>query len=167
MQYNDLTENVMFVRRTVHDFIIGLLWLWVCVSAHIVPGHCLCMQRSLLSHPPPHFFCIGFLFLSFHISSPLFPFCLLMSCHFSFCVLICFFLLSHHFILSHLVFSLRIWSHLVLTIASCSYFVSSLLFFCLISYVLSPCLIFLIYCFSNFVSLLCFSLLPLYWTNHS
>lgn len=38
MQYSDLTEDVMFVRWTVHDFIIGLLWLCLCVVCTLSQG---------------------------------------------------------------------------------------------------------------------------------
>ncbi len=107
----------MFVRWTVHDFIIGLLWLCVCVC---VGTHC---PRALSIHAKisslsPHFFCIFFsvlsLFLYFFYSeldTPLFL---------SYCVLMfLFFFLSFH--LSHLVFSHLISSCLISSLFLYSY----------------------------------------------
>ncbi len=143
MQFNYMTENIMFVRWTVHDFIIALLWLCVCVcvcvcvcacmcvSVHIVPGHCLYMQRSL----SPNLFYICFFVLSLF----LYVF-LLWACHSSFLIILCtyVFILFSSFHVSHLVFYILI---------------SSVLFsFCLIFSPLCPFLSFCLYSTYHFVS---------------
>lgn len=131
MQYNDLTENVMFVRWTVHDFIIGLLWLCVCVCLHTLsqgtvytcrdphPSHPISLHHTFLYR---FFFC---LVLSCHLSF-LFVFSRLVTSLFLSYFVFIFYFSCYHFISSHLVLSL---------ISSCH--ISSYLFsYCLISFVL-------------------------------
>ncbi len=121
----------------------------MCVSVHIVPGHCLYMQRSL----SPHFFCICFSVLSLF----LYVF-LLWACHSSFLILLC----THVFILLIIpcVSScfLLIWfylvsSHPLLNIHISSCFISSVIFsFCLMFSPLCPFFSFCLYSSYHFVS---------------
>lgn len=135
MQYNDLTENVMFVRWTVHDFIIGLLWLCVCVCLHTLSqGTVYTCRDPHPSHPISlhHTFLYRFFFLSCLVSPPLFSFCLLSSCHFSFLILFCIhlllLLLSFHFVSSCLI-SYLIVSYLIISFLLLSHFICSFLIF--------------------------------------
>ncbi len=121
----------MFVRWTVHDFIIGLLWLCVCVC---VGTHC---PRALSIHAKisslsPHFFCI--FFLSCHFScifstlslTLLFSYLTVYSCfYFSSYHSICLILFSSHLISSCLISSLFLYSYLFLFHLICSFLILS------------------------------------------
>jgi len=127
----------MFVRWTVHDFIIALLWLCVCVCVCVCVRACVCRYTSSqgtvytckdLSHQT---FSI-FVFLSCHFScmffyselvTPLFlSYCVLMflfSSHHSMCLI----LFSSHLISSCLISSSFLYSYLI-----CSFLILSHLF---------------------------------------
>lgn len=110
MQYNDLTEDVMFVRWTVDDFIIGLLWLClraVCtLSQGSVSMHAKISSIFTPSPSPPPFSVSLFIFVSFHLVSSclLLPHFFLITCLLSvlFVWFSLFFLSSHNFSFVHL-----------------------------------------------------------------
>lgn len=73
----------MFVRWTVNDFIIGLLWLCVCVCWHTLSQGTVYIAKISLTTLFLHSF------LSCLASWLLFSFCLLGACHSSFLILLC------------------------------------------------------------------------------